>query len=59
MIELQLTIQLTDFCFLDAVAASFFFNSFIIVFQIQITDIVFLTTSCYKQTSVCMYVCSN
>lgn len=56
MIELQLTIQLADFCFLDVVAASFFFNSFIIVFQIQITDIVFLTTSCYKQTSVCMYV---
>lgn len=25
MIELQLTIQLADFCFLDVVAASFFF----------------------------------
>lgn len=60
MIELQLTIQLADFCFLDVVATSFFFlNSFIIIFQIKITDIVFLTTSCYKQTSVCMYVCSN
>lgn len=29
MIELQLTIQLADFCFLDVVAASFFFFLFI------------------------------
>ena len=29
MIELQLTIQLADFCFLDVVATSFFFFKFI------------------------------